>query len=143
MRDNSSRRLENRICNEENQRSNGVAITNIGFQIVVHTSDGSIRPVRILALATDHSSQSTRNEMAILHVASIDKRDAVHQPQNHNQPPINAMDNLALLSIAKFLIVVGVVDESALAFLQVLAVRALKPQGGRVCFDVVLSHGQQ
>lgn len=81
--------------------------------------------------------------MVFLHIPSIDKRDAVHQPQNNHQPPVNAMDNLALLSIAKFLIVVGVVDESALAFLQVLAVRALEPQGGRVCLDVVLSHGQQ
>lgn len=117
MRDYCRWRLENRIRNEEDERGDGVAVTLVRVEVVVHPS-----------------------HCGVGHVTAIDEGDAVHQAEDDDQAAVDAVDDLALFGVAELLVFVCVVDEPVAALLQVVAVRALEADSGRAIFDVCVGH---
>lgn len=47
---------------------------------------------------------------SIGHVTTINETDAIHQSRDHEHASVNAMNDLPLLSIAEFFVLVSVVD---------------------------------
>ena len=75
VRDNRRRRLEDGVRDEENQSRNRVSVAFVGSKIVMHASDCGVWPDQLLER---HSMWLVAR--GDLHIASIDERDAIHQP---------------------------------------------------------------
>jgi hypothetical protein len=66
----------------------------------------------------------------------------LHEPEYDYQPPVDAMNNLALLFIIELLVFIGIVEELALALFQMLVagcIMSLELQVG-TCFGIRVCH---
>jgi hypothetical protein len=66
----------------------------------------------------------------------------LHEPKYNHQPPVDAMDNFPLFFVTELLVLIGIVENLALAFFQMLVagvIMSLELQVG-TCFGIRVCH---
>lgn len=94
VRDDGSRRLEDGVGDEEDERRDVVAISNVRVEIVVHARDLE----DVLSMQA-FGGEIRKHYRRVGQIASVDQRNAVHQSQDHDQATVDTVNNLPLFGV--------------------------------------------